>query len=79
MDLCEAGVGLAVLPCFIGDANPRLERATATIEALTHRQWLVMHHETRHQRPIRTVLRRLESLLQANRDLFGWGKVRPAD
>ncbi|MFN3227918.1 MAG: LysR family transcriptional regulator [Hyphomicrobiales bacterium] len=63
--------------CRVSCTEPRLERATATIEALTHRQWLVMHHETRHQRPIRTVLRRLEALLQANRDLLGWGKVRP--
>lgn len=77
MDLCQSGAGLAVLPCFIGDTNPLLERATAPIEALTHRQWLVLHHETRHQPHIRRVVRRLEALLQKNRELFGWGKINP--
>ncbi len=76
MDLCEAGAGLAVLPCFVGDMNSSLERASGPIEALTHRQWLVLHHETRHQRHIRLVVRRLEALLQENRELFGWGKIR---
>ncbi|MEQ8657339.1 MAG: LysR family transcriptional regulator [Hyphomicrobiales bacterium] len=77
MDLCQSGAGLAVLPCFIGDTNPVLERASAPIEALTHRQWLVLHHETRHQPHIRRVVRRLEALLQKNRELFGWGKINP--
>ena len=30
-----AGAGLGVLPCFIGDADPRLARATAPIDSLT--------------------------------------------
>lgn len=77
MDLCQSGAGLAVLPCFVGDTNPTLERASAPIEALTHRQWLVLHHETRHQPHIRRVVRRLEALLQKNRELFGWGKINP--
>lgn len=77
MDLCQSGAGLAVLPCFIGDTNPALERASAPIEALTHRQWLVLHHETRHQRQIRLVVRRLEALLKQNRELFGWGRMNP--
>jgi len=77
MDLCQSGAGLAVLPCFVGDTNPLLERASAPIEALTHRQWLVLHHETRHQPHIRRVVRRLEALLQKNRELFGWGNINP--
>jgi DNA-binding transcriptional LysR family regulator len=77
MDLCQSGAGLAVLPCFVGDTNPLLERASAPIEALTHRQWLVLHHETRHQPNIRRVVRRLEALLQKNRELFGWGNINP--
>lgn len=77
MDLCQSGAGLAVLPCFVGDTNPALERASAPIEALTHRQWLVLHHETRHRHHIRLVVRRLETLMKQNRELFGWGKINP--
>ncbi|MFK7792302.1 MAG: LysR family transcriptional regulator [Devosiaceae bacterium] len=76
MDLCEAGAGFAVLPCFVGDGNRVLERVSGPIEALTHRQWLVLHHETRHQRAVRTVIGRLEALMQANRELFAWGDIR---
>lgn len=67
MELCERGAGLAVLPCFAGDLNPLLERASDVIEALTHKQWLVAHHEARHQRAVRTMIGRIEGLLKQNR------------
>lgn len=70
MDLCEAGAGKAVLPCFVGDQNTRLERDNGVIAALTHRQWLVAHHETRNQPAIRTVLDRIGSLIEANKALI---------
>lgn len=75
MDLCEAGAGMAVLPCFVGDQNDRLERveqghAGGVIEALTHAQWLVCHHETRNQPAIRAVINRIGALIDDNKALF---------
>lgn len=70
MDLCEAGAGKAVLPCFVGDQNTKLEREPNIIDALTHTQWLVCHHETRNQPAIRSVLDRIGGLIDANKALI---------
>ena len=67
MELCEKGAGLAVLPCFAGDMNPTLERSSQVIDTLTHKQWLVAHHEARHQSAIRTVIRRIDALMKEKR------------
>lgn len=56
MTLAEAGVGRVVLPTFIGDAAQGLVRAGPVIDALTSEEWLVSHHDTRHDLPIRAAL-----------------------
>ena len=70
LDLLQAGVGQAVLPCFVGDAEPGLRRAGPPIEALRHEQWLVMHDDDRHDPAIRTVARRIVRLVTAKGPLF---------
>ena len=67
LDLLRQGVGQAVLPCFVGDGEPGLRRAGPPIEALKHDQWLVMHHEDRHDPAIRTVARRIVRIVFASR------------
>lgn len=42
-----AGLGRAVLPCYLGDADPRLSRQGAPIEALTTALWLLVHPSVR--------------------------------
>ncbi|WP_137156636.1 LysR family transcriptional regulator [Rhizobium sp. FKL33] len=74
LDLVRAGAGLAVLPCFIGDRDPQLERAGDEIAPLRHRQWLVTHSDDRSRREIRLVADRLAKLLKAHADLFGGRK-----
>ena len=69
-DLALAGVGQALLPCFAGDREPRLERAGPPVEALGEHQWLVVHHETRHRPEVRTAVERLAALLVEHRALF---------
>lgn len=43
LDLVLAGAGVAVLPCFVGDADARLLREGGEIEPLRHNQWIVMN------------------------------------
>lgn len=69
-DLVRAGAGTGVLPCFVGDLDPGLERVGDEIEALRHRQWIVMNNDDRHRRDIRTVVDRLSKLLKSRRDIF---------
>lgn len=61
--LVASGAGLSVLPCFVGDSDPRLIRLGGIIAELTHDIWLVVHDDRRHDRPVRLVFDRLGKLL----------------
>jgi len=65
-----AGLGLCVLPCFIGDAEAGLARASGIIEELGHDQWLVSHDQDRKQKHIRQISDRLRMLAKTHRALF---------
>ncbi|NTF53937.1 LysR family transcriptional regulator [Agrobacterium rhizogenes] len=69
-DLVLSGTGIAVLPCFVGDLEPRLERVGEEIASLRHGQWIVMNDTDRHRREIRTVVDRMARLLKSHADLF---------
>lgn len=69
LSLAEAGVGRVVLPCFIGDARERLSRVSAPIAALETEEWLVCHHETRHDPAIRAALEAMAGFLTRPRPL----------
>lgn len=62
--LAQAGLGRVVLPCFVGDAST-LPRLSDPIDALTHEEWLVCHHEARHHAPVRAALEALATYLTA--------------
>ncbi|MDX0422341.1 LysR family transcriptional regulator [Sinorhizobium medicae] len=76
LDLARSGAGRAVLPCFVGDLDPLLERVGDEIEPLRHRQWIVMNNEDRHRRDIRTVVDRMTRLLRSHTDLFAGKRPR---
>ncbi len=69
-DLVRSGAGKAVLPCFVGDLDPALERCGSELPELRHRQWIVMNAEDRHRPEIRTVADRMTKLLKSYTDLF---------
>jgi DNA-binding transcriptional LysR family regulator len=69
-ELAAAGAGVAVLPCFIGDRDARLVRASAPIAELLSEQWLVTHHERRHERAVHTVVERIALLMRRSGPLF---------
>ena len=61
--MAEAGIGRVVLPTFVGDARPGLIRIGPLIEELASEEWLVCHHDTRHDPPIRAALEALARYL----------------
>jgi len=69
-DLALGGAGTAVLPCFVGDQDMRLERVGDEIDSLRHRQWLVMNNDDRHRREIRTVADRMVKFVKDRARLF---------
>lgn len=63
LDLALAGMGVALLPTFIGDAQPSLQRKGDTIVELGHDQWLVTHQDDRYLPEVRRVIDRVGGLI----------------
>lgn len=63
LDLALSGIGRIVLPTFTGDTEPGLMRLSEPITEIGHEEWLVAHHEARHDRPVRRAMDALTSLL----------------
>ncbi len=68
--LINAGAGIGVMPCFMGDRDPTLKRLGPIIAELTENQWLVMHGDDRHRSEVRTTADRITKLLQEDSALF---------
>ncbi|WP_299192950.1 LysR family transcriptional regulator [uncultured Litoreibacter sp.] len=63
LDLALQGVGMALLPTFVGDALPRLQRRGDPVAELSHDRWLATHDDDRHLPHVRRVIDRLCDLL----------------
>ncbi|EKE71814.1 LysR family transcriptional regulator [Celeribacter baekdonensis] len=64
-DMAVAGIGRAILPTFAGRDVAGLMQVSPEIAALTHDEWLVCHHDARHDPPVRAALDGLAELLTA--------------
>ncbi|WEK04006.1 MAG: LysR family transcriptional regulator [Candidatus Devosia phytovorans] len=69
-ELVAHGAGLSVFPCFVGDSDPRLIRIAPVIKELETDQWLVSHHEERHEPAVRAVGDRIAALMKRHAALF---------
>lgn len=52
----RCGSGIAVLPCYLADADPGLRRLGEPVEALATDLWLLTHADLRHTTRIRALL-----------------------
>jgi DNA-binding transcriptional LysR family regulator len=52
---CASGLGLAVLPCFLGDREARLKRVTGTLADCRRPLWLLHHPDLRNMTRVRVV------------------------
>jgi len=64
------GLGLAVLPCFLGDSDPRLQRITPPLADLATELWLLTHPDLQRTARIRALLDLLYDSLRRQRPLF---------
>lgn len=69
-DAATQGIGLCVLPCYLGDMSPGLVRASAPLPELANELWLLTHPDLRRVARIRTFLDDMRLALEAQRDLF---------
>jgi DNA-binding transcriptional LysR family regulator len=63
LDLALLGNGIALLPTFIGDLQPSLQRRGADIPELSHDQWIVTHQDDRHLPEVRRAIDRMCAVL----------------
>ncbi len=59
----RAGLGLALLPCFLGDRDEALERVSPRIDEVTQDIWLVFHQDLRSAARVRVVADFLSDLV----------------
>jgi DNA-binding transcriptional LysR family regulator len=64
------GMGLTVLPCYVGDGDPALVRATELLEPLTLELWILTHPDLRHTARVKALLAFLHEALTKERELF---------
>ncbi|XOZ33655.1 LysR family transcriptional regulator [Halomonadaceae bacterium KBTZ08] len=68
--LVEAGAGLGVLPCYLGDAQNRLERIHGPLEGYGTGLWLLTHQDLKRMARIRVVLDELAEQLTEKRPMI---------
>ena len=66
-ELVRAGVGVAVLPCYFGDADPLLVRLTGVLPDVSADQFLLVHRDLRTLPRIRAIMDALVRLFQEQR------------
>jgi DNA-binding transcriptional LysR family regulator len=62
----RTGVGLAALPHFLGDPDPRLQRYPVTQKPVSRDVWLLVHRDLRHVPAVRAVMEFLTGCLKTN-------------
>lgn len=68
---CVAGLGLALLPCFMGEQQPALVRLSLPIAELASELWLLTHPDLRQTARISAVFQLLQQGLAARAGLLG--------
>ncbi len=66
----RAGTGRGVLPCYVGDAHPVLERLTAPIPELAATYWMVVHRDLRRAPCVRAAIDWVKQAFAEQRDVI---------
>jgi len=71
------GLGISLLPCYIGDADERLVRASDTIRHLDMELWVLTHPDLRKTARVRALMAHFHDELARDADLFAGMRERP--
>jgi len=66
----RAGTGRCVLPCYVGDSHPLLERLTPTIPEIAAEYWIIVHRDLRRAACVRAVIDWMKALFAEQQDLL---------
>jgi DNA-binding transcriptional LysR family regulator len=70
VEAIRAGTGRGVIPCYIGDGHPLLERLTPPIPELAATYWMIVHRDLRRAPCVRAVIDWLKALFAEQRDVL---------
>ena len=78
LNAAAVGLGLTVLPCYVGDADSRVVRASAPIEKLTLHLWILTHPDLRHTARVKALREFTHGALSSEADLFAGERPQSA-
>ena len=70
LEAIRAGTGRGVLPCYVGDGHPLLERLTPPIPELAAEYWIIVHRDLRRSACVRAVLDWVRQVFAEQRELI---------
>ena|SRR5215472_5644936 len=75
----RAGAGQGILPCFVGDNDPLLDRVTQPVPEIAAEYWVIVHRDLRRAVCVRAVIDWIQTLFDSQGDALA-GKLsrRPA-
>jgi DNA-binding transcriptional LysR family regulator len=73
LEAIRAGTGRGVLPCYVGDGHPLLERLTPPIPELAADYWIIVHRDLRRSACVRAVMDWIRRVFTEQRDLIAGG------
>lgn len=68
LEAIRAGAGRGVLPCYVGDSHPLLERLTPPIPEIAAEYWIVVHRDLRRAACVRAVIDWVKTLFAEERE-----------
>jgi len=77
MSAIAAGIGISVMPCFLGDDHPQLLRLWPTEPPDLHPVWMIIHRDLRRVARIRLVSTAIAETFTQTRPLLRHGITRP--
>jgi DNA-binding transcriptional LysR family regulator len=70
LEAIRAGTGRGVLPCYVGDGHPLLERLTPPIPEIAAEYWIIVHRDLRRAACVRAVIDWMKALFAEHRDVL---------
>jgi DNA-binding transcriptional LysR family regulator len=70
LEAIRAGTGRGVLPCYVGDGHPLLERLTPPIPEIAAEYWIIVHRDLRRAACVRAVIDWMKRLFAEQREVL---------
>ncbi len=70
LEAIRGGTGRGVLPCYVGNGHPLLERLTPPIPEIAAEYWIIVHRDLRRAACVRAVIDWVKALFVEERDVL---------